>query len=240
MTDPIVPTLVESVPANPVPEAPTPALPAEVVVTPETPTVPQVPVETPPAAEKFKLPDGQEVTPQELYDLHVNKLLPEFTQKSQKLAEYEKINKPPEDNLPVWKRADYVPQTYAEVIEIAKQAAIEELSQKGEQERARLQEVSSQVDAQVSAIKATDPSLDENALFLHANKFGFRDLTQAYENMKHIKQITLDTEQRVLKNVTKRADPVGAGGVVPSEGLNPGSHTQYGSALEFLQRIKGN
>ena len=38
----------------------------------------------------FKLPDGREVTADDLYKEHTEKLLPEFTRRSQKLAEYEK------------------------------------------------------------------------------------------------------------------------------------------------------
>lgn len=80
----------------------TPSVETPVVETPnENPEVPVTPaeptVETPVAEEKFKLPDGQEVTSQQLYDLHVNKLLPDYTRKSQKLAEYEHINKPKEE-----------------------------------------------------------------------------------------------------------------------------------------------
>ena len=38
----------------------------------------------------FKVPDGRELTAEQVYDEYSNKLLPEFTRKSQKLAEYER------------------------------------------------------------------------------------------------------------------------------------------------------
>ena len=38
----------------------------------------------------YKLPDGREVTADELYTEHTEKLLPEFTRRSQRLSEYEK------------------------------------------------------------------------------------------------------------------------------------------------------
>lgn len=42
---------------------------------------------------KYKLPDGREVTSDELYDVYSKNLLPEFTRRSQKLAELEKAQK---------------------------------------------------------------------------------------------------------------------------------------------------
>jgi hypothetical protein len=40
----------------------------------------------------FKLPDGREVTADDLYKEHTENLLPEFTRRSQKLSEYEKAS----------------------------------------------------------------------------------------------------------------------------------------------------
>lgn len=228
--------VVAETPSVETPVVETPTETPEAPVTPETPAV-----ETPPATDKFKLPDGREVTKEELYDLHVNKLLPDYTRKSQKLAEYENINKTKEE-VPEWKRPDYQPKTYAEVIDLAKQEAINELRREAEAEAARTKEVATFVDSQIQELKKSDPKLDENALFLHANKFGFRDLKSAHENMQALKQAALEAEQRTLKNLKARgADPIttGAPAVVNDAVDYAAIASRRESPLDFLQRIKG-
>jgi hypothetical protein len=200
-------------------------------------------VETPQVEEKFTLPDGREVTSKELYDLHVNELLPDYTKKSQELATYKNINKPPED-VPAWKKPDYVPQSYAEVIEIAEQRAIDRIKQDREAEDNRTKEVAQLVDTQIAELKKTDPKLDENSLFLHANKWGFRDLKSAHENMRAMKQVELAAEERTLKNLKARGiDPIS----VTNTPVVDGGAIDYSqiagrteSALDYLRRIKGN
>ena len=220
---------------TPVVETPSPD--PEAPVTPETPVV-----ETPQAKEMFDLPDGRKVSAEELYDLHVNKLLPDYTKKSQRLAEYENINKPKEE-VPHWKQPDYVPQSYAEVIELAKQQAIDEMRQQAEAEANRTKEVSTLVDQQIAELKTKDQSLDENALFLHANKYGFRDLKSAHENMQAIKQAELSAEQRTLKNLKARGiDPVSISATpVESDAIDYAQIAgRTESALDFVRRISKN
>ena len=78
----------------------------------------------------YETPDGRQVTAEELQKEWKENFLPEFTRKSQELADIkrnkEQLNSPPKDE-PAWKKDDYVPQNYAEVIEIAKKEAIEEV-----------------------------------------------------------------------------------------------------------------
>lgn len=225
----------------------TPSVETPVVETPnENPEVPVTPaeptVETPVAEEKFKLPDGQEVTSQQLYDLHVNKLLPDYTRKSQKLAEYEHINKPKEE-VPAWKNPEWQPQSYDELIETAKRVAIDEMKREKQTEEQRTKEATDLVDSQIAEIRKIDAKVDENALFQHANTWGFKDLVQAHKNMQAIKQSALEAEQRTLKNLKARgnepiavsgAQPVDTGAVDYSTIANLSE-----SALDFLRRIKG-
>lgn len=226
------------------PSVETPVVETPNVETPEAPVTPETPVvETPKAEERFKLPDGREVSSMELYDLHVNKLLPDYTKKSQELATYKNINKP-QDEVPSWKQPDYIPQSYAEVIDLAKQEAIAEIRRQAEAETARTKEVATYVDTQIAEIRKSDTSLDENALFLHANKFGFRDLKAAHANMQAIKQAAVDAEQRTLKNLKARGiEPINAG-ATPSVDTGAIDYNAIAerreSALDFLGRIKGN
>ncbi len=198
----------------------------------ETKVDPAVEPEKP---EMFKLPDGREVDAAGLKQEYEN-LLPEFTRKSQRLAELEGNKDPNINNLPDWKKDGYVPKSYAEIVELGKQEALAEITRRNEAEVKARAEISKQVEDTVTAIKAKDPKLDENALFAHAHKYGFRDLKMAYENMSEMKRVATVTEERVLAGTKKKVDPIATGA-----GAGSGSAPRYpnaGSATEFLARLK--
>ena len=247
--------LVDSSDPTPAPELETKTDPEP---SPETPAKEDAPVEpqkteddpATPTEPLFDLPDGRKVTAAELKTEYDN-LLPEFTRRSQRLAEYEKggDRKPSEDiksnldNKPKWQDPDYVPQSYAEIVEIATAEAERRIQERAQAETERIKAIESEVDTQLNELKKTDPKLDENALFTHANKYGFTDLRVAYSNMKDMKQAIVSTEQKVVKNLQKReADPVSsaAGGSTDGdEGYDPREMSQFHSAVEFLARVKG-
>lgn len=213
---------IELTPSVPVTPSEEPAVaPAEV----ETPAV-EEPVAEP---EKFQMPDGRMLTGAEVKAEYEN-LNRDYTQKSQKLAELTR------DEVPEWKKEGYTPKSYAEIVELGKQEALREMEARASAEEARRAEVSQQVEAQVAALKAKDPKLDENALFAHATKYGFRDLNLAYANMSEIKTVARVTEERVLQGVKKKTDPIATG-----TGTGSGSAPRYpqaSSATEFLSRLK--
>lgn len=210
------------------------------VETPEVQVTPETPVVETPVATLYDLPDGRKVTAEEV-KIEYENLLKDYTQKSQKLSSYENINKPKEEDVPEWKRPDYVPKSYAEVIEIAEQRALDRIKQERNEEDARTKEVAQLVDSQIAEIKKTDAALDESALFAHANKFGFRDLKSAHVNMQAIKQAAIDAEQRTLKNLKARgidpisvtATPVVDDGAIDYAAIAGGTE----SALDYLRRI---
>lgn len=212
--------------------------------------------DVPPVVEPklYKLPDGREVDSDGLRKEYEN-LLPEFTRKSQRLAELEggktEITKVPEE--PKWKKADYVPENYGEVIETAKAEALAELRAEAQAdaakaaaetaaEAARVKEIHDSVEAQLTEIKVSDPKLDSEALFAHANKYGFSDLKAAYANMTDMRKVAVDTEQRTVKNIKGRdADPIAGssgGATSPDEAYDPAAMSQYSSAQDYLARIK--
>jgi predicted metal-dependent phosphoesterase TrpH len=122
---------------------------------------------------------------------------------------------------------------------MGKQAAMEEMTATARAEQEKQAQVLAAVDRSLTAIKAKDPKLDENALFTHANKYGFSSLEAAYENMVDIRRTVEATEQRVLKNVgTRKADPIAGGGTpssAPGAAVNAGNTNQFSSALDFLR-----
>ena len=254
-----VPAPEPAAPAAPAPEptpSPTPqetpaAAPVETPAPAEVPA-PAAPVEETPAAvepttpQLFKLPDGREVDAAGLQREYEN-LLPEFTRKSQRLAELERGNptQPITKEEPVWKDPNFQPKDWAEAIEIAKQAALEDI--RGEQQAAQAAEADARnrAEAQLTAVKTIDPKVDENALFEHAVKFGFTDLTHAHANMKAIAEAVVSAEQRTLKNLqTRAADPVATtptpAPVVNANEYAPVNPASFRGALDFLDSLKSN
>lgn len=222
---------VDDIKPTPDPE-PTPA-PA-----PAEPTEP-VPAPTEPKVETFKLPDGREVTAAELFKEHTENLLPEFTRRSQELA---RLKGNPSGALPdngptqkPFEDPNWVPKTYAELIEIAKAEVRGDLEAS---EKARIETQKAIEDAVVSQladIKKVDPNVNENALFVHANRFKFTDLRLAYDNMKEISDTVKKAQKTTADNIQKRNDPVsirpGASGARP----DPSS---FSNAVEFMRSLK--
>lgn len=214
-------------------------------VTPE-PTEPEIKKDEPAL---YDLPDGRKVDAATLTREWKDNFLPDYTRKSQRIADIDRGSERKDENIktpdngPNWKDPDYVPENYAEVIEIAKAEALAEMRAMGENESRRMTAIQSRVDAEVSALKASDPRLDENALFQHANKYGFQDLKAAHTNMTDMRKAALEVEQRTVKNIKAReADPVGGGAggsVTPDEGYDPRAMSAFGSAADYLARLKG-
>lgn len=213
-------------------ETPEPTEPAET----ETPAE-EVETETPaePVAELFELPDGRKVDAQTLTKEWKENFLPDYTKKSQALAEKEKQNiTKPIDPLA---DPDYVPPTYATLRDQIKADTIREIE---ERETARVEQQRSleqAVEQQLSEVKAIDSSVNETALFLHANKYGFRDLKVAHQNMRDMSEAIKTVKIQTAQDIAKRVDPVsttpGATGVRP----NP---SQFSTAVDFLNALKAS
>lgn len=215
--------------------------------TEETPEVD--PTEEAPVVEDdglFELPDGRRVTAAEAQREWKENFLPEFTRKSQELARLKSgdkdITSPSTEMKKEWKDPDYVPKSYAEIVEIAKAEAIQEIREQAKAEEARIETIKSEIDAAIADIKKIDPKLDENALFNHANKYGFQDLKAAHQNMRDMQKVAVHTEQKVLKNVkTRESDPVSdAASPVSKEddSFDPKTMSQFDSASDFLAFLK--
>jgi hypothetical protein len=193
----------------PAEEAPKEEVPAEETPSEETPKDEEVKTE-----ELFDLPDGRKVNAAGLKSEYEN-LLPEFTRKSQRLAEIERerdLNNNPKKDEPEWKNPDYVPKTYAELVEIATQEAMQKIQSTQKAEQDRITAIETGVSNELAELKKADPKLDENSLFMHANKYGFQDLKTAYANMSDMKKTAVEVEQRTVKNLkTREVDPISTG-----------------------------
>ena len=218
-----------------------------VVDAPSEPAETTTPVETketvqPTEPTLYDLPDGRKVDASTLAREFKENFLPDYTIKSQTLAEIEK-NKIKEVVEDPYAKPDYIPKNYRELIEVAKQEAIKETEAK---ETARIEKekaIETEVSNQISALKSIDPKLNEDALFKHANdyreKYGieFPTLQAAYQHMKDIGILAKTVQQTTAKNIQKRNDPVStANGKANGTQPNPKSFT---NALQYLKAIKG-
>lgn len=209
--------------------------PVEVVEEPVKPTEPQL----------YDLPDGRKVDGETLAKEWKENFLPEFTRKSQTLAEIEKAkeNKIKETVDNPYLSNDYIPKNYEEIISVAKQRALDEFEAKQQAVVEQQQAVENEVASQLSELKKTDPNLNENALFLHANQYrekygvSFPDLKSAYNHMKDVAELTKTVQQNTAKNMQKHADPVSstqgkATGTLPDPGT-------FRHATDYLRSIQG-
>lgn len=202
--------------------------------TPVTSAEPTEPVQ-PTAPELFELPDGRKVDADTLTKEWKENFLPDYTRKSQELAKAKTATLP--NNEPAnnpFANPDYVPQSYAEIIDAAKQSMKEDLAKEQQQAIEQRQAVENEVVSQLSALKQSDPNLNENALFLHATKWGFRDLKVAHDNMKAMNELAKNVQKTTAANIAKRNDPVsvspGAVGARP----NP---SNFGTAVDYLRSL---
>jgi len=209
-------------------EAPSTETP-EPEVTPETEPVSA----TEPVApeELFELPDGRQVNAETLSKEWKENFYPDYTRKSQALAAKDTTTKEAAPSTdPEW-----IPQSYEELLKVAEERVFKSMEQR-EQEKIQIsQTIENNVIQELDAIKKIDSSLNENALFLHANKYGFRDLKTAHQNMKDMSAIVKTTQEVTAKNIAKRADPVSS--IPGGTGVRP-DPSAFGSAVEYMRSLK--
>lgn len=201
--------------------------PAEKVETTE-PVVPEV--------ELFELPDGRKVDGVTLAKEWKENFLPEFTRKSQTLAELERGNLKINEPTNLLTDPDYTPQTYDELASQIEARTIARLEAKETERIQREQAIESEVVNQLSELKKLDPNLNENTLFLHANKYGFKDLKVAHQNLKDMSELAKKVQNQTVQNIAKRADPVSISPGASGQRLNP---DDFSNAVEYLRALKG-
>lgn len=210
--------------------------PIEPVVTPEAVT---------PEPQLFDLPDGRQVDAETLTKEWKENFAPEFTRRSQELAELKKSqeNKPNEVIENPYAKPDYIPKSYEEIIGVAEKRALDKFEAKQQAAIQQQQAVEDEISSQLTDLKKVDPNLNENSLFLHANEYrtkygvSFPDLKSAYQHMKDIAGLTKTVQQATAKNIAKRQDPVST-----SQGRATGtlpSPNQFTSARDYLKAVQG-
>jgi len=184
------------------------------------------------APKSVKIGD-KEYTSEQVADLEkkasgYDALLPEFTQKSQKLAEFEKASKPQEEDLPSYKREGWEPKTMPELAK-----AIEEAEERGmsralgtlEARQAEATKVKQEVDDFVADIKKSDKEFDDQDFFSYAAKHKFpvktlEDLRAVYSSYDELQKVADNSEEKGRKGKERRRDKVNSSAGGKDEGIN--------------------
>lgn len=206
-----------------------PVVETEPTIEPVTPTEPQEPVQ-PTEPELYELPDGRKVDAETLSKEWKENFYPEYTRKSQELAQ---VKQTPQ-TAPSEPKEEWVPQTYEEIIEKAKQEVFRTIEQTEQQRVEAQQKIEMEVSTQLESLKKVDPNLNENALFQHAMKYKFTDLQLAHQNMKDMNMLAKNVQETTAKNIAKRQDPVS---ISPGAGVGRPDPRAFGSATDFLRSI---
>jgi len=212
-------------------QAPTeePVVETEPTIEPVTPTEPQEPVQ-PTEPELYELPDGRKVDAETLSKEWKENFYPEYTRKSQELAQVKQTPQTAPSEL----KEEWVPQTYEEIVEKAKQEVFRTIEQTEQQRVEAQQKIETEVSTQLESLKKVDPNLNENALFQHAMKYKFTDLQLAHQNMKDMNMLVKNVQETTAKNIAKRQDPVS---ITPGAGVGRPDPRAFGSATDFLRSI---
>lgn len=201
----------------------------------ETPAPVETAQPAEPVQELFELPDGRKVDAETLTKEWKENFLPDYTRKSQELARAKNETLPKETPDNPYADPEYVPQSYEELLQVAEQRALQAIEAKEQERIAAQKAVEDEVVNQLSEIKKIDPNLNENNLFLHANKYGFRDLKLAHQNMKDMADAMKKVQSTTAQNIAKRNDPVsispGATGARPDP-------SQFSNARDYLRSLK--
>lgn len=247
MSEPIVPVVEESIAVPPSEDNGNIPLETEEggngipPVTPPNPVVevPATDPSIPPVeSELFELPDGRKVDAATLTKEWKENFLPDYTRKSQILADKGRQSDPNITTNPTDPFADpnFVPQSYAELAEAIRASTFKEIETREQKAADDRKAVEDAVTTQLTELKTSDPNLNENALFQHAVKYQFRDLKAAYQNMTDMNKLAKDMKVATAKDIQRRVDPVSSSPGATGAKLDP---SQFATAVDFLRAQTG-
>jgi hypothetical protein len=189
-----------------------------------------------PQIDLYDLPDGRKVDGATLAREWKENFLPDYTRKSQALAEKERANiNNNETTENPYADPNYIPQSYEEILKVAEERALRAFENRQQEAIAQQQAVEQEVAMHLSAIKKADPTVNEEALFTHANKYGFNDLTLAYQNMRDMGKIVKTVQKTTADNISKRNDPVS---ITPNGTGTLPNPNNFSSAKDYLRSLK--
>lgn len=197
---------------------------------------PPAPVEPAPAAEPavYELPDGRKLDGAAIAQEYKN-LLTDYTKKAQALSERERAPLQDKTANP-FADPNYAPESWDEVAQQMEARWMQKLEHKENSIRAERQALEDRVGSELTEIKKADPTVNENSLFAHATKYGFRDLRAAHANMKDMSDLAKKVQTTTAQNIAKRNDPVSVSPGAPTGAIPDPSH--FSSAVEYFRSLK--
>lgn len=167
-------------------------------------------------------------------------LLPDYTRKSQKLAEFEKVNKPSiDDNTPEFLKPGWQPKSYADLQDALRKSielGQEKVFAKLQAERDAQSNAEKELEGFISEVKKSDKEFSEKEFFAYAKKHEFpitdiASLKSIYSSYKDVRDAQIKGETNALKNRDKRFS---AGVSGPKGGKSEG-----GLTYKEIQRSSG-
>lgn len=203
-------------------------------VAPSEPTEPVPPTEPTGEVELFELPDGRKVDASTLTKEWKENFYPEYTRKSQELATLKTGTQPITTDPAEIPSEEWIPKSYSEIVQKAKEEMKADLVREETERLASIKAVEDAVVEQLTEVKKLDPATNENALFQHAMKYGFRDLRLAHQNMKDMSGMIKTVQQTTEKNIAKRNDPVS---IKPGATGGRPDPSNFSTAREYLRSL---
>lgn len=212
------------------------------------------------ATPKVKIGEN-EYTPEELAQFiekgkNYDKLLPDYTQKSQKLAEIEKSNKinksEQEDDVPEFAKEGWEPKSYSELqkaILWAKESGKQEALKTLEAQKEEVDKKKAEVDNFFSEVKKTDKDFDEKDFSEFVLKHtkdkddvDIKDIKSFYSVYKDFGEARKIGEDAARKNKDSRTEKVNSAGGEGGSGVDFSDLRGKGNLIDIarnaLDRIK--
>jgi len=158
----------------------------------------------------FELPDGRKVDAETLSKEWRDNFMPEFTRRSQALAEARKQPEPAKTEAPPWEDPEWVPTSWKEGMEIAEMKVWQKIQEEATREEREAKAREEYVAKEVEYIKGLDPNADINQVMSYAAKRSHTSLVTAYQALQDIEEAARRAEDRVQRNLkTRLGEPVG-------------------------------
>lgn len=188
--------------------------------------------------ELYELPDGRMVDAATLSTLWRDEFYPEYTKKSQTLAELTRggQRQTPEDTTDPLKDPNYIPPTYDELAQQIEQRILGGMQERQQREQEARQAIEDNAVAQLTEVKQIDPNVNEARLLQHAMKYQFTDLRIAHASMRDMDAAVKAAMTHTKDSAEARQDPVSARpGAAAGGTLDPDS---FGSSVAYLRALK--
>lgn len=197
---------------DPVVETPVETEPGDIPVDPAVETPAEVPQEAPVVEQElFDLPDGRKVDAETLAKEWRDNFMPEYTRKSQLVAELKKAPEAAPKPESLLDKEDWAPSSTRELADAMKMEIWQSIQEEATREEREAKAREDFVEKEKEYLKGVDPNVNIPQVMAYAAKRSHTSLVTAYNALQDIEEAARRAEDRVQKNLKLRAgEPVGA------------------------------